>query len=102
MANRIQNDKGEWVIACGADGSQARVECEWPALIERINAIHDQYAQDGLTLEVLQHIRHEAVAEIRKAGIRSTLEIGSVLAVSKYQDAYEQWHRRSRDAAGAA
>jgi len=34
--NMIKNDRGEMVPAVGAQGSMARVECTYPALIERL------------------------------------------------------------------
>lgn len=34
--NMIKNDRGEMVPAVGAVGSMARVECTYPALIERL------------------------------------------------------------------
>lgn len=36
MANHLTNDKGETIIACGAEGSQARMFCQYPKLIQHL------------------------------------------------------------------
>ena len=78
MANHVQNDRGEWVIAVGAPGSMERVRVERPSLIERLNNLYLQ--SDGCCGRCVD----EAIEMIRSEGIRSEMETRSLLSVSLY------------------
>lgn len=51
MANHITNDKGEVVIAIGMPGSDAYLECEFPALIEKMRAANTKQEAYEISLD---------------------------------------------------
>lgn len=61
------NDKGETVTAIGAEGSDARIQCEYPALCERIDnffvAHRKHYLNDQFVFDIarfcIQEKQHE-------------------------------------------
>ncbi len=66
MANYIQNDRGEFVIAEGETGSAARCFVQYPALIERLR-----------TLPTSSQLH-----AIREAGVLSSVEIVHILLLA--------------------
>lgn len=81
MANMIINDEGESVGAIGAEGSQARVLCQYPALVKRINDIHS--ANDG---DFGGSRADLAIEEIRRSGISDPKITNRLLEVSDYKN----------------
>lgn len=76
--NHSTNDKGECVISVGAPGSLARVQCEYPALIERLNALFSD------SVDCYGRAVDRAIEMIRQAGIRSEMETNNLLSASHY------------------
>jgi hypothetical protein len=78
MVNSVKNDRGEFVTAIGAPGSEARVRVEYPALVEKLNKIYWQcYETYGKGQDI-------AIEAIREAGIKDHLTTNSLMAVSYY------------------
>lgn len=67
------NDKGQQVIAEGAPGSLVRAKVQFPALIGKLN---DIYVSTGS--------RDEAMRTMHRAGIRSPLEMTSIMCNSMF------------------
>jgi len=74
----VKNDMGNMVVAIGAPGSMARVQCEHPALINTLNECYD------FSNESKQHGLAVAELLIKQSGITSKLERESLLKVTKY------------------
>ena len=74
--NYLHNDRGQRVIAEGAPGSQARVRCEYPALIAELQ----ERRANGKTAAA-------AMVAIRKAGVRGMAEYESLLLEAGYTPA---------------
>ena len=72
--NYLFNDRGQRVIAEGAPGSQARVRCEYPALIADLQ--ERRVGGGKMASSALHHIR--------KAGVRGMLEYESLLIEAGY------------------
>jgi len=73
--NHITNDYGTLVVAEGAPGSIASAKCQYPKLIDRISYLH----MDSFSYH--HYNDDEIVRELIDAGIDSTLEVESVVAV---------------------
>lgn len=71
--NYLHNDRGQRVIAVGAPGSRERVKCEYPQLIEELQALRLR----GKSAEA-------ALRHIRKAGVRGMVEYESLLLEAGY------------------
>lgn len=69
----IMNDKGQQVIAEGAPGSLTRAKVQFPGLIRKLNAI---YVSTGS--------REDAMRAVLRAGIRSPLEMYSIMSNSMF------------------
>lgn len=66
MANYISDDRGNMTLAVGADGSIARLRVQYPALIERLQAMPHMHR--------LAFIQHN--------GFKSQLVIGNLLLIA--------------------
>lgn len=73
MVNSVKNDRGKYVTAIGAPGSEARVKVEYPKLIDRVNSLWNQEAGQD-----------EAIEAIRDAGIKDRMTTTSIMDVSHY------------------
>lgn len=71
--NCLFNDRGQRVIAVGAPGSRERVKCEWPALLDELQALRAR----GKGTE-------SALRQIRAAGARGMVEYESLLLEAGY------------------
>lgn len=71
--NYLHNDRGQRVIAEGAPGSQARVRCEYPQLIEELQA-----------MRLKGKLPASALHRIRKEGVRGMLDYESLLLEAGY------------------
>jgi hypothetical protein len=83
MANYVENDRGEMVVAVGAPGSLERVKVEWPSLIERLDNLWcnaQAYKSPGDRVD-------EALEMMLAAGITSPIEKCSLLEASLYRHA---------------
>ena len=76
--NHVVDDRGQVVIAAGAPGSVARVQCEHPALIARLNALR------WGSMDYHAHAIDEAVQLIRDAGVRDEVLTATLLEASDY------------------
>lgn len=76
--NVIENDYGKMDIAIGAPGSRERLLIERPSLIERLNRLYDSD----------NHSVDEAVKLIRDSRISSSMEITTVLSLSRYGEVF--------------
>ena len=82
--NHVLSDRGESVVACGAPGSLARVQCERPALIEHIGVMRDieevegrLAASDSSTL---------LAALLHNHGVDSPMESSAVMLAGGYSE----------------
>ena len=81
--NHVRNDRGQLVTAVGAPGSEERLRCEYPALIERLTLAK----QEGKSAIVARRA-------IRREGIQTMLEIQTMLILLGYDP--EEAFRLSR------
>lgn len=80
MANYIQNDRGESVIAVGAPGSLERVKVQYPELIREIDNLYfTLYDCPGKGVDA-------AIQHIRDNGIRNYMETDNILLASCYRN----------------
>jgi hypothetical protein len=80
MANYIENDRGEMVIAVGAPGSIERAKVQWPELIRKLDSLFcfaSGYELPGKSID-------DAVTMISSAGVTTKAEKLAVLNASLY------------------
>ena len=71
--NSLKNDKGEWVAQEGAPFSIARMKCQYPKLIDRLESLYCQEARIDMAIEA-----------IREAGITGEFETLKIIDATSF------------------
>lgn len=70
--NYIVNDRGKTVVAEGSPGSDMRIKCEYPGLIDRLNSLFWEGNYPGNRVDL-------AIEAIRDIGIKNAMETNRIL-----------------------
>lgn len=79
--NKIKNDRGELVYAVGEDGSIARTKCQYPAALERVDALffagcYSHYSNIGVSyayLDAFNELREIYSPEVTDQILKASL-----------------------------